>query len=137
MKKKRTSFLTIFSLILLFLIAPTRSIQAQFVDAEEPVVNAIYFYSFECSHCKAVREELLTQLETQYSEQLNILYIEISTGKNYELMIQIEEQFGISAEKRGIHWCYWEFAAGFGIYDISGNRFRLPLLKALLPYSSG
>ncbi len=42
-----------------------------------------------------------------------------------------------AAEKRGIHWCYWEFAAGFGIYDISENRFRLPLLKALLPYSSG
>jgi len=38
-----------------------------------------------------------------------------------------------SAEKRGIAWCYWEFCAGFGIYDPVSGEWRTPLLKALIP----
>jgi len=38
-----------------------------------------------------------------------------------------------SAEKRGIAWCYWEFCAGFGIYDPVREEWRYPLLKALIP----
>lgn len=37
------------------------------------------------------------------------------------------------AEKRGIAWCYWEFAAGFGVYDQFRGRWRAELLEALLP----
>ncbi|MEM1508584.1 MAG: glycoside hydrolase family 5 protein [Thermofilaceae archaeon] len=37
------------------------------------------------------------------------------------------------AEKRGIAWCYWEFAAGFGIYDQFRGRWRTELLEALFP----
>jgi endoglucanase len=33
----------------------------------------------------------------------------------------------------GIGWAYWEFAAGFGIYDPANKRFALDLTKALLP----
>jgi endoglucanase len=38
-----------------------------------------------------------------------------------------------SAEALGIGWAYWEFAAGFGIYDPANKRFALDLTKALLP----
>jgi len=37
------------------------------------------------------------------------------------------------AEKRNIAWCYWEFCAGFGIYDKSTGKWRKELLKALIP----
>lgn len=37
------------------------------------------------------------------------------------------------AEKRGFAWSYWEFGAGFGIYDPVRRAWREPLLKALIP----
>lgn len=37
------------------------------------------------------------------------------------------------AESRGFSWAYWEFAAGFGIYDPKKEAWREELLKALLP----
>lgn len=36
------------------------------------------------------------------------------------------------AEKRGFSWAYWEFCAGFGVYDPDTNRWKHPLRKALL-----
>ena len=35
-------------------------------------------------------------------------------------------------ETRGMHWTYWEFASGFGVYDPVGRTFRGPLLDSLL-----
>jgi endoglucanase len=37
------------------------------------------------------------------------------------------------AEARGFAWAYWEFCAGFGVYDPAANTWRTPLLKALIP----
>jgi len=37
------------------------------------------------------------------------------------------------AEGAGLSWAYWEFAAGFGIYDPSTRAWREPLLRALIP----
>ncbi len=36
------------------------------------------------------------------------------------------------AEKYNFSWSYWEFGAGFGVYDREKNNWREPLLKALL-----
>ncbi len=36
------------------------------------------------------------------------------------------------AEARGITWTYWEFAAGFGVYDPVAHTFRAQLREALL-----
>ena len=38
-----------------------------------------------------------------------------------------------TAEKYHISWAYWEFGAGFGIYDRENNRWRKGLLHALIP----
>jgi endoglucanase len=35
------------------------------------------------------------------------------------------------AEKRGFSWAYWEFCAGFGVYDQQKGQWREPLRKAL------
>lgn len=37
------------------------------------------------------------------------------------------------AEKRDIAWAYWEFCAGFGIYDPDTEEWRDRLLQALIP----
>ena len=37
------------------------------------------------------------------------------------------------AEKRGMSWAYWEFGAGFGVYDREAGEWRVELLRALLP----
>src|SRR5262249_33926773 len=39
------------------------------------------------------------------------------------------------AEARGFSWSYWEFGAGFGIYDPAAGSWREPLRDALLPKS--
>jgi endoglucanase len=39
------------------------------------------------------------------------------------------------AERLGMSWSYWEFAAGFGVYDLSSQHWRKDLLGALLPES--
>ena len=36
-------------------------------------------------------------------------------------------------ERRGLTWAYWEFGAGFGVYDLKAGQWRAPLLTALLP----
>ena len=36
------------------------------------------------------------------------------------------------AERRRISWAYWEFAAGFGVYDPTARQWREPLKQALL-----
>ena len=37
------------------------------------------------------------------------------------------------AEERGLSWAYWEFCAGFGVYDQALRRWNEPLLAALIP----
>jgi aryl-phospho-beta-D-glucosidase BglC (GH1 family) len=37
------------------------------------------------------------------------------------------------AERLGISWGYWEFGAGFGVYDRAAKAWITPLLKALIP----
>ncbi len=38
-----------------------------------------------------------------------------------------------SSEARGFSWAYWEFGAGFGIYDRSTGQWRRDLLESLIP----
>ena len=36
-------------------------------------------------------------------------------------------------EQRGLTWGYWEFEAGFGVYDRDSKTWRAELLAALVP----
>ena len=37
------------------------------------------------------------------------------------------------AERRGITWSYWEYQAGFGVWDPRARAWREPLLRSLVP----
>lgn len=97
-------FLVLLSSIvaILFSLLSATPISAAPNIQENGVINAIYFYSYDCSHCQAVKNELLAEMEIEYGESLNILYIEISTAANYELLIEFEEFFEVSSTKRAI-----------------------------------
>jgi endoglucanase len=38
-----------------------------------------------------------------------------------------------AAEERGFSWAYWEFCAGFGVYDSTKSIWNQPILTALIP----
>jgi len=38
-----------------------------------------------------------------------------------------------TAEANGMSWHYWEFIAGFGVYNSAANNWNYPLLNALIP----
>jgi endoglucanase len=40
------------------------------------------------------------------------------------------------AESNGMSWHYWEFIAGFGVYNGTTNDWNYPLLYALIPKTS-
>jgi endoglucanase len=39
----------------------------------------------------------------------------------------------ITAEERKMSWAYWEFASGFGVYNLADAAWNEPLLSALIP----
>jgi len=41
-----------------------------------------------------------------------------------------------TAEANGMSWHYWEFIAGFGVYNSVANDWNYPLLNALIPKAS-
>ncbi len=67
-----------------------------------PVIHILYFYSTECPHCQVVERDVLKPLEERYADRLDIRYLEIGNPAAYELLIRVEEYFGIAPEKRGL-----------------------------------
>jgi cytochrome c biogenesis protein CcdA/glutaredoxin len=67
-----------------------------------PVVRMVYFTAADCPHCGAVVNEVLTPLQAQYGNQMQIKMVEISDPANYEMLIRAEEMFGVSPEERGL-----------------------------------
>jgi cytochrome c biogenesis protein CcdA len=67
-----------------------------------PVMRMVYFYSDDCAHCIVVINEVLTPLQAEYGEQLQIKMVEISDPAHYEILIRAEEMFGVSPEERGL-----------------------------------
>ncbi|MEM7342829.1 MAG: glycoside hydrolase family 5 protein [Chloroflexota bacterium] len=53
-----------------------------------------------------------------------------------ESRIRWTEFVRTEAEKQGMSWAYWEFGAGFGVYDRVTNTWRDDLLSALVSNSS-
>jgi cytochrome c biogenesis protein CcdA/thiol-disulfide isomerase/thioredoxin len=73
-------------------------VQAQNVS----VVRVVYFYAGDCEHCIAVNNEVLTPLQDEYGDRLQIKMIETNSDPaNYEMLIRAEEMFAVPPEKRG------------------------------------
>lgn len=65
-------------------------------------VHAVYFYRTDCPHCQAALDEVIYPLEAELGADLDIRLANIDYAVNYELFLQFQEYFTISAEERGI-----------------------------------
>jgi cytochrome c biogenesis protein CcdA/thiol-disulfide isomerase/thioredoxin len=66
------------------------------------VVRIVYFTAEDCPHCNTVINEVLTPLQTEYGDRMEIKVIEISEPANYEMLIRAEEKFSVPSEERGL-----------------------------------
>jgi cytochrome c biogenesis protein CcdA/thiol-disulfide isomerase/thioredoxin len=68
----------------------------------ENQVHVLYFYASECTHCKAVYEEVLTPLKEKYGDQIDLRMLETGIPENYELLIATEAYFKVKPEERAL-----------------------------------
>lgn len=82
----------------------------------------------------------LMELAATWSQQTGIPVLMGEFGSyekaDMESRVRFTEFARVEAEKRGFAWAYWEFGAGFGIYDRDVEEWRSGLLSALVPESS-
>ena len=66
------------------------------------IVRMVLFTAEDCAHCHVVIDEVLTPLQDEYGDQLQIKVVEISDPANYEMLLRTEEMFGVPPEERGL-----------------------------------
>ena len=69
---------------------------------DSPLLRIVYFTAEDCPHCRAILNDLLTPLQTEYSERMQIKIVEISDPANYEMLMYAEEMFELPPEERGL-----------------------------------
>jgi len=72
------------------------------VQADEPVVRLLFFYSYDCEHCQVVIDEVLPPLQEKYGAQLEMQSIEISAPDNYQWLLNMETAYQIPPDKVSI-----------------------------------
>ena len=80
----------------LCLILATLSLLAPVAGAEEPVVRFFVFEAQDCEHCRVVREEVLAPVQQEYGRQVEIQTFDIGAMENYEVMVRLEKEYGVS-----------------------------------------
>lgn len=85
---------------------------------------------------KQIRDEL--DVAVQWSMKhgsITLLLGEFGAYSKADMSSRIRWTYFVAreAEKRNIAWCYWEFCAGFGVYDPMRGKWRGELLNALIP----
>ena len=89
--------------VVLLLLALTLTWGVDAARAEGgPVLRIVYFYATDCAHCITIINEVLTPLQAEYGDQMQIKMVEISDPTNYEMLIRAEEMFGVTPEQRGL-----------------------------------
>ncbi|MEW6030254.1 MAG: vitamin K epoxide reductase family protein [Chloroflexota bacterium] len=82
-----------FTLLLIgLLVLPISSAQAQ---SGPPVVRAVLFYSPTCGHCQKVISETLLPMVDHYGDQLQIIGLDITQPKGWELFVAALQKFGM------------------------------------------
>jgi uncharacterized membrane protein len=72
------------------------------VEAQDPTVRAVLFYSPSCPHCHKVISEDLPPLLEKYGERLQIVGVDTTQPGGQALYQAAIERFSISEERRGV-----------------------------------
>jgi cytochrome c biogenesis protein CcdA/thiol-disulfide isomerase/thioredoxin len=102
---------------------------------ERALVHVVYFTSAECPHCRAVFNEVLTLLQKEYDDQLQIKVVDISdpsapgsvNATHYEMLVRAEAMFDVPPEERGLPMV---IVGGEALVGEDVIRERLPCLIA-------
>lgn len=62
-------------------------------------VKALFFYSQSCPDCRFIKDEFLPGLKRNYQGRLEIKSIEISSVKNFEILLRLEKNLGRRIDK--------------------------------------
>jgi thiol-disulfide isomerase/thioredoxin len=85
--------------IIVWLMIPSITV-AQ--SADEPVVQAVLFYSTTCPHCHYVITEVLVPMVDDYGEQLQILGVDTSQPDGGQLYQAAIERYQIPRQRQGV-----------------------------------
>ncbi len=91
---RKAIFLLTTLALLALLAAPTL--------AASPVVHGVMFYADGCGHCESVIKNTLPPLQAKYGDQLQIAMVEVSAEADYQYFRQIEDQYKVPTELRGV-----------------------------------
>jgi len=72
------------------------------VYAQEPVVNAVLFFSPTCPACHEVMTNHLPPLQEQYGDRLQILEVNVQLGDGSALYNTYLQQFNVPQERIGV-----------------------------------
>jgi uncharacterized membrane protein/thiol-disulfide isomerase/thioredoxin len=76
-------------------------IQMNGVQAQQPIVYAVLFFSPSCGHCHYVITEFLPPLQEEYGEQLQVLYIDVSQPEGSALFYAACDTFDVPDDRCG------------------------------------
>ncbi len=93
---------SILLLIIIFLLIFSGFLQYKPVRAQEPVIQAVLFYSPSCPHCLEVINEILPPLVDQYGTQLEIFGVNTYTEKGGLLFDETMKTYSIPPSNRGV-----------------------------------
>lgn len=83
-------------LILLFVTMAVLSLAPVVGAADEPVARFFVFEAQDCDHCHAVKEQVLAPLAEEYGERVEIRFFDVGAIQNYEVMVRVEQEYGVS-----------------------------------------
>ena len=67
-------------------------------SAQDAVVRFRFFYSEDCGHCLAIKNELFPALLDEYGSQIEIIYLEISDPSVFQQMVALEKEYEVTDE---------------------------------------
>jgi len=134
--------------ILLLLVGTPISVKAASIHSEQPVVNAVLFWSNGCPYCSQVLTTTLPTLQDKYKSQLNILLIELATSKDVDNLYALGASLGFTKEQIKVPFLLVDQTVLIGVDEINtrlsglvekylttgGSEYpNIPLLGELLP----
>jgi len=68
----------------------------------EGTVQALYFYANDCPHCLTIIEEVISPMQAELGDALDIRLLNISKPEYYEAMLLVEDFYEVDTTERSI-----------------------------------
>lgn len=82
---------------ILLLVALLTGVFGGTVQGQQPIVYGVFFYSPSCGHCHIVINDHWPQIQTEFGDQLRVLFVNVQTGAGNVLMNDARAALGIES----------------------------------------